>query len=654
MRSAVPSVIMIIFCLVLAGCGQAERSEKMPVCNTPLLSDGKELIIETIVQITENVTYPADVMTRVLNGGGFNISDGKTLTISGPFDAGLYQIFFGSGTVTGLKMARPEWFGSGTTGINKAISSVKIGGIVKGTAGNSYSWLSVVGKSDTTLDMTGCFISKDGGGVSTNIIDLNGTFSGVSTTLTANAAQAQNAIAVASNSGFSVGDFVLIRDASYKYSTKGRNQEINKIIGISGTNITLTNNLVGAYTTAATAEMVKVMPVVNMNIVGGTWTIPAETRGGGISGILSYNCTVKYVDISGSYDYPAIYFGQSAYISIENSYIHDGQHILDGNPNLGLGVELYESTVFANVSNNRIKSVMQNVFSDNVRHCIFTSNIIHGAIDDAINTHGTGCEFVTISDNIITSSKYSGIAVGNGSSPASDNDIIVSNNIISNVGQHGIVIASGSSTNNRIAITGNKIRNIGLTTASSMAINASKTSGISISDNDISGVSTNANYGILMTTISNADVRDNKVSDFPNGYGIAYSTGCSNINVESNRILSIVSHNIYSIGVNTGVRILNNICDDSTFSLAATDSRSGNYWGALRESTKGSATVADGGTLTFAQVLTATPTSVKVSPTVSGEMVSVTSANNAGCVLAIKKHDNTSGTSQTVYYEASI
>lgn len=64
----------------------------------------------------------------------------------------------------------------------------------------------------------------------------------------------------------------------------------------------------------------------------------------------------------------------------------------------------------------------------------------------------------------------------------------------------------------------------------------------------------------------------------------------------------------------------------------------------------GATSVADGGTVTHA--LGATPDVVQVTPSVSGEFVSVTAKDATTFTCAIKKHDGTAGTTQTVYWAA--
>lgn len=71
--------------------------------------------------ITADLTVPANVTLRPLAGAILTVSTGKTLTINGPFEAGLYQVFSctGTGKVVYAGKKYPEWWGakddSGTT-----------------------------------------------------------------------------------------------------------------------------------------------------------------------------------------------------------------------------------------------------------------------------------------------------------------------------------------------------------------------------------------------------------------------------------------------------------------------------------------------------------------------------------------------------------
>lgn len=76
---------------------------------------GKTILIST-AQTCNDLTIPLDRAIEVIKGGSINVATGKTLTINGPFNAGLYQIFTGAGSVkfnSGSAPTAPaEWWGA--------------------------------------------------------------------------------------------------------------------------------------------------------------------------------------------------------------------------------------------------------------------------------------------------------------------------------------------------------------------------------------------------------------------------------------------------------------------------------------------------------------------------------------------------------------
>ena len=79
--------------------------------------------------VLSDVTVPANVCLKFDKGAMLNVAAGKTLTINGPIDAGLWQIFSGSGAISGnpkIKEVYPQWFGAvadGTTDDTSALST---------------------------------------------------------------------------------------------------------------------------------------------------------------------------------------------------------------------------------------------------------------------------------------------------------------------------------------------------------------------------------------------------------------------------------------------------------------------------------------------------------------------------------------------------
>lgn len=78
--------------------------------------------------INTNLTIPSNISIEALNGGSFATSSGATLTIRGPFAAGLFRVFTGSGAVTfadgSLSHAYPEWWGAVADGATNSTAAL--------------------------------------------------------------------------------------------------------------------------------------------------------------------------------------------------------------------------------------------------------------------------------------------------------------------------------------------------------------------------------------------------------------------------------------------------------------------------------------------------------------------------------------------------
>lgn len=142
MKRFIVSLVLILG--LVTGCGNTSSAavsgvaadgtivgkSSIAACNT---APGiKECRITTPQTMTANITLANDRSWK-LGKGAVITTTGYTFDVNNaPFEAGDYQVFAGSGTVTGLKNPIPEWFGVNTTpgttdmttAITKAIASI--------------------------------------------------------------------------------------------------------------------------------------------------------------------------------------------------------------------------------------------------------------------------------------------------------------------------------------------------------------------------------------------------------------------------------------------------------------------------------------------------------------------------------------------------
>lgn len=79
-------------------------------------------------KISSNITIPSNITIMLLEGAKLSPDAGVTLTINGSIDAGLYQIFTGSGTIAGsskIDKCYPQWWGAKSDGITNDTSAIQ-------------------------------------------------------------------------------------------------------------------------------------------------------------------------------------------------------------------------------------------------------------------------------------------------------------------------------------------------------------------------------------------------------------------------------------------------------------------------------------------------------------------------------------------------
>ena len=107
--------------------------------NTDVDNIGKTVVISSPVTLASDLTLATDRAWRFEKGAVITTT-GYTFNANGAsVDIGDYQVFTGTGAVTGLKESRPEWFGENTTpgttdmrgALQSAINSLADGGVVR-------------------------------------------------------------------------------------------------------------------------------------------------------------------------------------------------------------------------------------------------------------------------------------------------------------------------------------------------------------------------------------------------------------------------------------------------------------------------------------------------------------------------------------------
>jgi hypothetical protein len=228
------------------------------------------LVIAKPIPIAEDLTIPSNVALSFKKTGQLQPASGKTITINGNVEAGLWQIFDGDGTVEVIPLVveiYPEWFGAAgdgitddTTAIQKALDS--------GAKTISLSAKTYFVSDQLTVPKD---VSLIGRGRNATIISAEGNTTGAFTenavvckfgdeptqisALALNVVKTQNILTFASNHNLAVGDVILIynlTDASWNsnrtYYRAGEYCTIAEVT--SPTEVILENGLYDNYLAA--------------------------------------------------------------------------------------------------------------------------------------------------------------------------------------------------------------------------------------------------------------------------------------------------------------------------------------------------------------------------------------------------------------------
>jgi parallel beta-helix repeat protein len=290
--------------------------------------------------------------------------------------------------------------------------------------------------------------------------------------------------------------------------------------------------------------------------------------------------------------------------------------------------------------------------------CSFHHNKCHDNYDDGIHFQQSARNRIT--DNACYSNGADASSVGSGiDTLGDDGDLIANNFCYSNVGM-GIEIGNTTSTGSadqRITITGNVCasngtRGIGFLAWSERCTVTGNSCYLNTEDGiSFAGTATHeSSYHTVTGNVCNANTR----------HGI-YVVNTSNfIHVAHNICRSNSSRGIYVVSAGAGNptsnelmgnQAIGNTTSQITLGAGATSTILRNNTGYV-DRAGGVVSIADGGTITH--TVAATPTKYGVTATTSGEFASVTAVSSTLLTVAIKKHDNTAGTTQNIAWWAEV
>ena len=295
------------------------------------------------------------------------------------------------------------------------------------------------------------------------------------------------------------------------------------------------------------------------------------------------------------------------YLTISGNTIHNGS--------VGVrGAIVCESLVvtgntFAGVS-GYILTTGSSPETTRINHITVANNVAptaaRGILIRNIDTAGT----VIIKNNVISATADTGAGVSVG--PTHCTQVTIQNNSILHSTRDAVRLRNATAFN----ITGNEICNPGQDTSSSSFSNF-------MTFEDCGTGEVIGNHIYLDSDEASRPLR-----------GIRLLGTTDNVRIRDNRFdVTPKREPIIDVGSATNVSIGNNI-------------------GYVTENSGAAAAVADGGTI--AHGCAAAPTKVIATGSVAGEMVTVTSIDATNITVAIKKHDGSVGTTQTIYWRAEV
>ncbi len=389
--------------------------------------------------------------------------------------------------------------------------------------------------------------------------------------------------------------------------------------------------------------------------------------------------------------------------------------VIDGNRTNQGGALTWRGMAFYNTTNTTIDNVfvkntsqmgivIQNtpvgtLANTIVRNCRFTNNAGDSVYLSGKNVVVQGCEFYDLAENGIaiqgvtngtvignTIDNVGGVVVGNQSENISvignviragsghsirsyftngvysAKNVIISNNIIIDAAQDGISVRDAGA--DKWNIMGNYISNTGTSGRYGDGIYIKTGTDHKISDNTIISA---AGSGIIFDYTTSIDIHSLVTGNICKNCGRSGAATAGGIKIYQANYITISSNKIYDNQViktqkygineyvgNNNIFINNDLRNGgSVANLKTTGANSvvANNQGYITEN-NGTSSISDGSTIPHS--LSSIPTKARLTGTVAGEIVTVTSLDATNIKVAIKKPDSSSGTPQTIYWEAEV
>lgn len=478
---------------------------------------------------------------------------------------------------------------------------------------------------------------------------------GSGTALTANATKRDASVAVTSATGLTVGQIVVIRDSTYKWSTNARNLEFNEITDITSLTVTLKHRLIGTYLTANTAELVPVtVPARNIRFENVSVDIPTAKDGGAFYFQDAYNCEAINCSSSGQKGQAGITAWRSAYIRVRGGNYSNGQS--QSTPGYGYGATFSQSSHHCVAYGVQFKNVRECSVSLGARFCGYVDCDSVSSYDNAFNSHADGSEDCYFINCRSTYARSKGFYAGGLTAQAADKRIRFINCESIYSGSYGYFIEGASGVEPEdIEVVNCKSFHGGDDTATTYGYYASRATRPRLVNfqHDSDG-ETNLRACAKVELCTDAKIVGGSYRGQSGGWGVIHAT-CTGVTIDGVDISNVGSNQgVHAESTASTKVVVRNarVDNDTVFTKNSGDlHRDISYSTKLQNATGASATVTDGSTITHG--LVTTPVSVRCTGSVSGEFISVTAVGGTTFTVAIKKHDNTAGTSQTVYWDAA-